>query len=59
MYSVPDAKIVSSRLQSHYDPQLLLDFVTHNDTEAATTSGELRQAFQPTHERMKQLMYFC
>ena len=28
-------------------------------TEAANTLERLRQAFKPTHERMKRLMYFC
>jgi hypothetical protein len=30
-----------------------------NTTEAVTTLEKYRQAFRPTHERMKKLMYFC
>jgi len=58
-----DADIVCSRAKHHYDPQQGLDLsmtdTATNTTEAANTLERLRQAFKPTHERMKRLMYFC
>ncbi|KAH8999090.1 argonaute-like protein [Lactarius akahatsu] len=57
------AKIVCARSKHHFDPQLGLDLTiseTATDTtEAATTLERFRQAFKPTHERQKKLMYFC
>ncbi|KAH9965908.1 argonaute-like protein [Russula dissimulans] len=57
------ADIVCSRAKHHYDPQQDVDLsmseTATNTTEAATTLERLRQAFRPTHERMKRLMYFC
>jgi eukaryotic translation initiation factor 2C len=58
-----DADIVCSRAKHHYDPQQGLDLsaseAATNTTEAVTTLERFRQAFRPTHERMKKLMYFC
>jgi eukaryotic translation initiation factor 2C len=58
-----DADIVCSRAKHHYDPQQGLDFsmseTATNTTEAVNTLEKFRQAFKPTHERMKKLMYFC
>ena len=58
-----DADIVCSRAKHHYDPQEGLDLsmseAMTNTTEAVTTLEKFRQAFRPTHERMKKLMYFC
>ncbi|KAH9006795.1 Piwi domain-containing protein [Lactarius hatsudake] len=57
------ATIVCARSKHHFDPQLGLDLTISetatNTTEAATTSERFRQAFKPTHERQKKLMYFC
>ncbi|KAI0278886.1 argonaute-like protein [Russula aff. rugulosa BPL654] len=57
------ADIVCSRAKHHYDPQQGLDLsmseTMTNTTEAVTTLERFRQAFRPTHERMKKLMYFC
>ncbi|KAH9179683.1 argonaute-like protein [Lactarius sanguifluus] len=57
------ADIVCSRSKHHFDPQLGLDLTISetatNTTEAATTLERFRQAFKPTHERQKKLMYFC
>ncbi|KAH9045386.1 argonaute-like protein [Lactarius pseudohatsudake] len=57
------ADIVCSRSKHHFDPQLGLDLniseTATNTTEAATTLERFRQAFKPTHERQKKLMYFC
>jgi len=61
--SLADAEIVCSRAKHHYDPQQGLDLsmadTATDTTEAANTLERLRQAFKPTHERMKRLMYFC
>lgn len=58
-----DADIVCSRSKHHYDPQQGLDLsmseTMTNTTEAGITLERFRQAFKPTHERMKKLMYFC
>ncbi len=63
MNIVSDADIVCSRSKHHFDPQLGLDLniseTGTNTTEAATTLERFRQAFKPTHERQKKLMYFC
>jgi eukaryotic translation initiation factor 2C len=63
MAFTPDADIVCSRAKHHYDPQQGLDLsaseTATNTTEAVTTLERFRQAFKPTHERMKKLMYFC
>jgi eukaryotic translation initiation factor 2C len=58
------ADIVCARSKHHFDPQLGLDLANMsetatNTTEAATNLEKFRQAFKPTHERQKQLMYFC
>ncbi|KAI0005035.1 argonaute-like protein [Russula compacta] len=57
------ADIVCSRAKHHYDPQQGMDLsaseTATNTTEAVTTLERFRQAFKPTHERMKKLMYFC
>ncbi|KAF8266852.1 argonaute-like protein [Lactarius quietus] len=57
------ADIVCSRSKHHFDPLLGLDLTISetatNTTEAATTLERFRQAFKPTHERQKKLMYFC
>ncbi|KAI0254712.1 argonaute-like protein [Lactifluus subvellereus] len=58
------ADIVCSRAKHHYDPQQGMDLsnlseTATNTTEAANTLERFRQAFRPTHERMKKLMYFC
>jgi len=57
------ADIVCSRAKHHYDPSQGMDLsiseTATNTTEAAATLERLRQAFRPTHERMKRLMYFC
>ncbi|KAH9077150.1 argonaute-like protein [Lactarius deliciosus] len=57
------ADIMCSRSKHHFDPQLGLDLTISetatNTTEAATTLERFRQAFKPTHERQKKLMYFC
>ena len=58
-----DAHLVRGRAKHHYDPQWGLDlFASETATdpaEALTTLEIFRQAFRPTHERMKKLMYFC
>lgn len=58
-----DADIVCSRSKHHFDPQLNLDLniseTATNTTEAANNLERYRQAFKPTHERQKKLMYFC
>ncbi|KAI9448012.1 Piwi-domain-containing protein [Lactarius indigo] len=57
------AKLVCSRSKHHFDPQLDLDLpiseTATNTTEVTTTLEQFRQAFQPIHERQKDLMYFC
>jgi len=55
------ADIVCSRAKHHYDPGLDLSAseTATNTTEAASALERFRSAFRPTHERMKQLMYFC
>jgi eukaryotic translation initiation factor 2C len=57
------ADIVCSRSKHHFDPVLGLDQTMSetatNTTEAATTLERFRQAFKPTHDRQKKLMYFC
>jgi eukaryotic translation initiation factor 2C len=57
------ADIVCSRSKHHFDPLLGLDHsmseTATNTTEAATTLERFRQAFKPTHDRQKKLMYFC
>ncbi|KAF8266850.1 Piwi domain-containing protein [Lactarius quietus] len=61
------AYLVTGRSKHHFDPLLGLDLAisetatntTENTTEAITTLEKFRQAFQPTHERQKKLMYFC
>ena len=59
----PDAKIVCYRSRHHFDPQLDLEptisETATNTTEAAITLETFRQAFKPTHERQKNVMYFC
>jgi len=60
MALAPDADIVCSRAKHHYDPQQGLDFsASETATNTADAVAEFRQAFIPTHNRMKQLMYFC
>lgn len=56
-----DADIVCSRSKHHYDPGLDLSMseTMTNTTEAGIALERHRQAFKPTHERMKKLMYFC
>ncbi|KAH9045384.1 argonaute-like protein [Lactarius pseudohatsudake] len=51
------AKIVCARSKHHFDPQLALDLA--DDADPVTTLERFRQAFMPTHERQKKLMYFC
>lgn len=58
-----DAYLVRGRTRHHYDPQWGLDLFASetatDPTEAWSTLEMFRQAFRPTHERMKKLMYFC
>ncbi|KAH9992241.1 argonaute-like protein [Russula compacta] len=63
------ARNVCTRAKTHYDPQQrrrLFEPDTATETTDApgseTTkdiSGELREGFQQTHERMAKMMYFC
>ena len=58
----PDADIVCSRAKHHYDPQgpdPAASEAATNKAEGVATLERFRQAFKPTHDRMKQLMYFC
>ncbi|KAH9179679.1 Piwi domain-containing protein [Lactarius sanguifluus] len=55
------AKLVCSHSKHHFDPRLDLTIseTATDTTEATTTLERFRQAFKPTHERLKGLMYFC
>ncbi|KAH9062680.1 argonaute-like protein [Lactarius vividus] len=55
------AKLVCSHSKHHFDPRLDLTIseTATDTTEATTTLERFRQAFKPTHERLKSLMYFC
>ncbi|KAH9965910.1 argonaute-like protein [Russula dissimulans] len=50
---------VCSRAKNHYDPRQGVDLDLFDIEGQVDTSERLRQAFRPTHEHMKKLMYFC
>ncbi|KAH8999091.1 argonaute-like protein [Lactarius akahatsu] len=55
------AKLVCSHSKYHFDPRLdvTISETATDTTEATTTLERFRQAFKPTHELLKGLMYFC
>ncbi|KAH9035273.1 argonaute-like protein [Lactarius hengduanensis] len=55
------AKLVCTHSKHHFDPRLDLTIseTATDTTEATTTLERFRQAFKPTHEHLKGLMYFC
>ncbi|KAI9448013.1 argonaute-like protein [Lactarius indigo] len=55
------AKLVCSNSKHHFDPQrdLAISKMATNTKEATTTLEQFRQVFKPTHQRLKNSMYFC